>query len=76
MFDGSKPRIRRPVPPFLFTLVLASSLLHPASGRGDCLLGYASCVDAASELDSFAKRSFAGLRCFVDLVSCLQSSLA
>jgi hypothetical protein len=76
MLDGSKPRIRRPIPLLVSALVLASSLLHPASGRGDCLLGYANCVDAASELNSFYKRSFAGLVCYVDLLSCLQRGLA
>jgi hypothetical protein len=76
MLDGSKSPTRRPFRPLLFALVLASSLLHPASGRGDCLLGYANCVDAASELNSFYKRSFAGLVCYVDLLSCLQRGLA
>ncbi len=61
---------------FPLALVLALPLISPPPARGECLLEYADCVDAASELDSFWQRSAAGLRCYLDLVSCLQLRLA
>jgi len=52
-------------------------LVPPTSAHGvDCLLDYANCVDAASELDTFGRRSLAGLRCYADLLHCLQRRLA
>ena len=58
-------------------LVLPSlSLSAPARGSDDCLLDYATCVDVASDLSSFGRRSAAGLRCYLDLLSCLQRRLA
>ena len=62
---------------FLPSLALAPFLIaSPAARAADCLLDYANCVDAASELDSFGRRSLAGLRCYADLISCLQRLLA
>lgn len=61
----------------LATALILGSLLPPPPARAaDCLLDYANCVDAASELDSFGRRSLAGLRCYADLISCLQRLLA
>ena len=59
---------------FVFSAALAASLL-PAPARANCLLDYASCVETASELDSFGRRSLAGLQCYVGLLSCLQRRL-
>jgi hypothetical protein len=57
-------------------LVLAVPLVAPARSDGDCLVDYADCVLAASDLDSFGRRSLAGLRCYSDFLSCLQRRLA
>lgn len=54
---------------------LAGLVSAPAPASADCLLDYANCVDAASELDSFGRRSLAGLRCYTNLISCLQRLL-
>jgi hypothetical protein len=70
-----EPRRRRVVAALLAPGVLAAALSDPAPATANCLVGYADCVDAASELDSFWKRSAQGLVCFVDLVACLQGSL-
>jgi hypothetical protein len=48
----------------------------PVYASDDCLLDYANCVDVASDLSSFGRRSAAGLRCYLDLLSCLQRRLA
>ena len=52
------------------------SFNSPVRASDDCLLDYANCVDAASELRSFGQRSLGGLRCYLDLLSCLQRRLA
>ncbi len=54
---------------------LALSVASPARGSDDCLLDYANCVDAASDLSSFGRRSLGGLACYLDLLSCLQRRL-
>ena len=73
----SKPRNRRRIGLLAAALVLGSSLSAPvAEGTGlDCLVDYANCVDAASELDSFWRRSLGGLVCFSNLVDCLHKLL-
>jgi hypothetical protein len=77
MTIANKPRTRNPVAPLLPALFLAASLLFPSPARAaDCLLDYVGCVEDASDLDSFFGRSFAGLGCYVDLISCLQRRLA
>lgn len=48
----------------------------PVRASDDCLLDYANCVDVASDLSSFGRRSAAGLRCYLDLLSCFQRRLA
>ena len=68
-------RGRRVVAGLLAPGVLAAALAGPAPATANCLVGYANCVDAASELETFWKRSAQGLVCFVDLVACLQGSL-
>lgn len=74
---GSRPG-RRFSSLFLAALVVIPSLSFSAPVRGsdDCLLDYANCVDVASDLSSFGRRSVAGLRCYLDLLSCLQRRLA
>jgi len=72
---GSKPRTRNLLAGPLAAIVLTTGLASPAPVRADCLGGYADCVDAASELNTFWKRSAMGIICFVDLVGCLQRRL-
>lgn len=72
---GSKSRKRILLAPPLAALVLTAGLAFPAPLPANCLVGYADCVDAASELDTFWKRSAEGIVCFVDLVACLQGRL-
>ena len=74
---GSRPG-RKFSPLFLAALVVIPWLCGSATVRGsdDCLLDYANCVDVASDLSSFGRRSAAGLRCYLDLLSCLQRRLA
>jgi hypothetical protein len=61
----------------LAAALVLGSLVAPAPAQAaDCLLDYANCVDAASEFDTFGRRSFAGLRCYADLISCLQRLVA
>ena len=72
---ATKPGARRVVAGLLAPGVLAAALASPVPATANCLVGYADCVDAASELDTFWKRSAQGLVCFVDLVACLQGSL-
>ena len=71
---NKKPKPSR-IAPLVAALAGLASLPAPAPAA-DCLLDYANCVDAASELDSFGRRSLAGLRCYADLISCLQRLLA
>ncbi len=62
----------------VFEALLVLPLLtvaSPARASDDCLLDYANCVDAASELSSFGRRSLGGLACYLDLLSCLQRRL-
>lgn len=72
---ATEPRRRGVVAGLLAPGVLAAALANPAPATANCLVGYADCVDAASELDTFWKRSAEGLACFVDLLDCLQRSL-
>lgn len=72
----SKSRNRSPIGILATALVLGFVVSPPSAHGADCLLDYANCVDAASELDSFGRRSFAGLRCYTDLIHCLQRLLA
>ena len=68
---------RRPRLGGLAAALVLGSLVPPAPARAaDCLLDYANCVDGASELDSFGRRSLAGLRCYAELISCLQRLVA
>ena len=57
-------------------VVLATALASPTPLRANCLVEYADCVDAASELDSFWKRSGMGIACLSDLVACVQRRLS
>jgi hypothetical protein len=78
MVVATNRRTQKRAAPLLPALVLAltPSLVSSPSARGDCLLDYVDCVERAAELESFGKRSLAGLGCFVDLVSCLERRLA
>jgi hypothetical protein len=72
----------QPKSPALLAPVLAALLLFPGvptAARGaevDCLDTYVTCVEKASNLDGVPRRSWAGLRCAYDLLSCLQRRLA
>jgi hypothetical protein len=72
---GSQPRTRNLLAGPLAAIVFTAGLASPAPLRADCLVGYANCVDAASDLETFWKRSAEGIACFVDLVDCLQRRL-
>ncbi len=63
-------------PGALAAALLAAALVSPAPLRADCLVTYADCVNAASEENSFWRRSAAGLRCYTEFLSCLQRRLA
>jgi hypothetical protein len=72
-------RPRPKLPPLLMAAVVAAPLLASppvARASDDCLLDYANCVDGASDLQGFWSRSGAGIRCYLDLLSCLQRRLA
>ena len=72
-------RSPRKLPPLLMAAVAAAPLLASppvARASDDCLLDYANCVDGASDLQGFWRRSGAGLLCYLDLLSCLQRRLA
>jgi hypothetical protein len=72
---GSRPG--RKSSPLLIALIVIPLLSFdsPARASDDCLLDYANCVDAASDLSSFGRRSLGGLACYLDLLSCLQRRL-
>ena len=72
--DRSRPRPGR-TPVALLAVVLITGVASPPL-RADCLVSYADCVDAASEEDTFWRRSAAGLRCYTDFLACLQRRLA
>ncbi|MEO8348918.1 MAG: hypothetical protein ABI610_08405 [Acidobacteriota bacterium] len=72
---GSKPRARKLLASPLAALALVTGLASPTQIRADCLVTYADCVDAASEEDTFWRRSAAGLRCYTEFISCLQRRL-
>jgi hypothetical protein len=72
-------RPRPKLPPLVMAAVVAAPLLGSrpvARASDDCLLDYANCVDGASDLQGFWRRSGAGLLCYLDLLSCLQRRLA
>jgi hypothetical protein len=62
--------------PAAFAVTTLLFLSSPARASDDCLLDYANCVDLASDRSSFWQRSGAGLRCYLDLLSCFQRRLA
>ena len=73
---GSRPG--RTLPSLLLAALAVTPWLFssaPVYASDDCLLDYANCVDVASDLSSFGRRSAAGLRCYLDLLSCLQRRL-
>lgn len=72
---ASKPRKPGFAAGLLAPPLIAAALFHPAPATANCLVGYADCVEAAAELDTFWKRSAQGLVCFVDLLDCLQRQL-
>ena len=59
---------------FLFPVLVAA--LPPVPASADCLLDYVGCVEAASDLGNFGRRSIAGIGCYADLLSCIQRRLA
>ena len=71
-----KSRSGNPLSGALAAALLAAALVSPAPLRADCLVTYADCVDAASEENTFWRRSAAGLRCYTEFLSCLQRRLA
>ena len=73
---GSKSRHRHRLLGAIATHVIAIGLAPSNSLRADCLVSYADCVEAASEEDTFWRRSAAGLRCYTEFLSCLQRRLA
>ena len=70
---GNRPR--KGAARLLCAVILTSPLLTPAAARADCLLDYVECVEAASDLDGFPRRSIAGLVCYANLIHCLQKRL-
>lgn len=76
MIAATHRRIAKRALRLLPPLALSPFLIGSSPARADCLLDYVDCVEAASELNTFAKRSLAGLGCYVDLLSCLQRRLA
>lgn len=73
---GSKSRHRHRLLGAIAAHVIAIGLAPSTSLRADCLVSYADCVEAASEEDTFWRRSAAGLRCYTEFLSCLQRRLA
>ena len=73
---GSRPGRKFGSSVLVASLVLPLlSVASPARGSDDCLLDYANCVDAASDLSTFGRRSLGGLACYLDLLWCLQRRL-
>jgi hypothetical protein len=60
---------------FVYAVALVPSLATPRTARADCLLDYVACVEAASELGTFPRRSLAGIACYTNLIQCLQKRL-
>jgi hypothetical protein len=58
-----------------FVVVLVTAMFD-APAAADCLLDYVSCVEAASDLGNFGRRSLAGVGCYLNLISCLERRLA
>jgi hypothetical protein len=75
MWIRSKNRPWKAIAPLLSAVVLAPALPAPAAARADCLLDYVDCVEAASDLGTFPRRSIAGLVCYTNLINCLQRRL-
>lgn len=81
---GSKPRGK--LSSLFFAALVVTPLLTspspllsspwPVGVEEDCLLKYANCVDAASDLRGFWRRSGEGILCYLDLISCFQRRLA
>jgi hypothetical protein len=68
-------RARKAGAGLLSAIVLAPSFLAPSAARADCLLDYVACVEAASDLGTFPRRSLAGIVCYTNLIQCLQRRL-
>jgi hypothetical protein len=71
--------LRRGLPLLAFSFSLAGFLADPVTAdalwsRTNCWEGFRTCVDEASQLDTFWRRSVAGLCCYGDLVSCLRDA--
>jgi hypothetical protein len=75
MMTRTRNRPRKGAAPLLSAVILAAPLLTSAGAHADCLLDYVECVEAASDLAGFPRRSIAGLVCYTDLISCLQKRL-
>jgi hypothetical protein len=75
MMIRTRNRPRRGAARLLSAVILASPLLTPAAAHADCLLDYVECVEAASDLAGFPRRSIAGLVCYSNLIACLQKRL-
>jgi hypothetical protein len=75
MMIRTRTRPRKGAARLLCAAILASPLLAPSAGQADCLLDYVECVEAASDLEGFPRRSIAGLVCYADLIQCLQKRL-
>jgi hypothetical protein len=74
MLTSTKPISRRLDRIVLAVVLVMAVFAVPAAA--DCLLDYVSCVEAASDLGNFGRRSIAGLGCYLNLVSCLERRLA
>jgi hypothetical protein len=75
MMIRTKNRSRKGAARLLSAVILASPLLTPAAAHADCLLDYVACVEVASDLAGFPRRSIAGLVCYTNLIHCLQKRL-
>ncbi len=59
---------------FIFSLVGFLGEAVPAealASRTSCFSNYYRCMNNASELDGFWRRSAAGMDCYIDLASCV-----
>ena len=74
MFSLPVPFSRRLARIVLAPVLVAALPAGPAAA--DCLLDYVGCVETASDLGNFGRRSIAGIGCYVDLLSCIQRRLA
>ena len=71
--------LRRGLPLLAFSFSLVGFLGEPVTAnalwsRTSCWQGFWTCIDDASQLNTFWRRSFAGIACYGELLTCLRDA--